>query len=106
MNATTAIKTASRIVTVNVFGRGTDWYASVPNYSDRPEGPCVHSRATSRQGALRIVRTVRAELALHLMGKLGIDVAYAVRDAIDQAPMLTLAQLVKIGSDAFDLISE
>ena len=100
--ATAAIKTAAHLITVQVWGKGTDWYASIPVYSDRPQGPCVHSRTTSRQAALCIVRTARADVALSLMGKWDLDVVYTIRNAIYQNPSISLAKLVKLGSDAYD----
>lgn len=73
---TSAIRESARHVSVN--GRGTSWRISTPRDVANITGPYTVLTACSYPEAMLRARRIRAQIALHLMGALDENSAYAV----------------------------
>lgn len=92
---TAAIRKARRHVSIH--GRGTSWQIISPFYADNLAGPTTTASASSYFEAQARARSIKARIALSLMGRFDEHADYAI---YNHGPA-TFPELVEIGLKAY-----
>ena len=96
LSKTAAIREARRHVSIQ--GSGTSWSITSPFYDDNLSGPSTSTTATSYFEAQVRARSIKARIALNLMGRFVENADYAIYN--DGYGPMTLPDLVEIGLKA------
>mgnify|MGYP000846155824 FL=1 len=96
ISKTAAIREARRHVSIQ--GSGTSWQIISPFCTDNLSGPSTSTTATSYFEAQARARSIKARIALTLMGRFDENADYAIYN--DGYGPMTLPDLVEIGLKA------